>query len=250
MTSLNVQGMFDAESNLYYLYLNSNRLTNITNSLLKYFIHLLVLKLDSNQIAYIDSDAFRNLDNLQQLNLANNLISGLDRYLFSTLVQLRYLNLSMNFIEFIDDSFFSQLYKLETLDLSFNRIKYIKDFSFVSMSSLIDLYINDNQDGLALYESSLNGLESIKNLFISFKTLNQTTNKKSLLYSLKPRQENPINGVPYYASINILYEYGQPTPQVDCLLVLEFLKHNIQVNLKTDYQLGVYLSVCQFIEIF
>ena len=87
-------------------------------------------------------------------------------------------------------------------------------------------------------------------IHISFSSLNRLENQESLLRSLKAKRERIVNDVVYYKSINILYEFNYTNPQINCILVLQFLKINIQVNLKDDFHLSTFIYFCQDIDLF
>jgi hypothetical protein len=67
---------------------------------------------------------------------------------------------------------------------------------------------------------------------------------------LKAKRERIVNDVIYYKSINILYDFNYTNPQINCILVLQFLKKNIQINLKDDYLLSIFLNFCQKLDLF
>lgn len=238
-------GLFtNTDCGLKTLVINQNQLVSIDNRFLENFKQLETLKLESNFLNSIEPFSFRNNEQLVYLNLAENSLWSLDSNIFSNLLQLKYLSLSRNRLEYIDETIFSRLVNIETLDISYNRLKIIENNALIKQVLLKDLYLNENEE-LRIFFNSLVGLQSIINIHISFDFLNNSVNEQALLKSLVPHKEDPINGVPYYKSINLLYEIDANNPKVDCDMVLEFLKNNLQINLKTDFHLQVYLSVCQ-----
>lgn len=237
--------LVNKDNKLVTFYLNGNRLTHITNDMFVNMKLLSELNLNSNQISLIEFSSFWDLDMLVSLELANNSLTRLDDQLFVNLLQLKYLNLNSNKIEFISPVLFSQLINLEHLDLSFNQLKSIDDFSFLSLSFLQNINIDGNIH-LNFSSYSFYGLSSLKNLFISYQSLTIERNKNILLDSLIPKKEKTVDELIYFKSINIISE----NDLIDCLLVLDFLKKNIQVNLRTDYEMLLFLSSCQYIDLF
>jgi Leucine-rich repeat (LRR) protein len=206
--------------------------------------------INSNRISFIKPSSFSQLSVLQNLRLDNNLLTYLYNDTFANLFQLTHLNLSYNQLEVIDKSLFSDLYKLEILDLSFNRLKSIESLSLSSLLSLEIIYINYNSDSLILSKDAFYGLKSIVDIYISFNTFSRWENEESLFVSLKAKNERFVNDVVYYRSINILYDFNYSDPKINCTLVLKFLKNNVQVNLKDDYHLSIFLSFCQKLDLF
>ena len=227
------------------LNLGENLLDSITYDLLSDMKDLKTLILDSNRISSVDWSSFLDLDQLEYLSLANNSIGFLDQRTFSNLLQLGYLNLSYNHIESISRFLFAKSYNLKILDLSYNRLKSIEDFSFVELSLLQDFHLNNNRLEFVLFENSLFGLSSLVNLFITYEFISNSENKQVLLGSLKPHVERFVNGITYYKAINMLYEINEMFQHDECQIVLDFLKRNIQVNLKSDYDLLVFLYNCE-----
>ena len=241
--------IFEGE-NVKILQMNNNKLKAIYNEYFSNFLQLAELSINSNLISSIEPYSFSQLDQLETLRLDENLLTYLENRTFSNLFHLKYLNLSFNQLEFIDKSIFSDLYNLKTLELNNNRLKSIESFALNSLWLLQKIYINDNLDSLILSNDAFNGLDSIVDIYISFNTLSILENKHSLLKSLKAKNVRNVNDVIYYKSINILYEFNYTNPEINCFLVLQFLKNNIQVNLKDDYHLSIFLSSCQKLYLF
>ena len=241
--------IFEGE-NVEILQMNNNKLKTINNDHFSNLIQLAELYIYSNLINSIEAFSFSQLEKLETLRLDDNLLTNLENRTFSNLFHLKYLNLSFNQLEFIDKSLFSDLYNLETLDLSFNRIKSIESLALSSLRLLQIVYINDNSDSLILSRDAFYGLESIVDIHVSFNILSRLENEESLKSSLKANRERNVNDVVYYRSINILYYFNYTDPQINCTLVLQFLKKNIQINLKDDYHLSIFLSFCQKLDLF
>lgn len=249
LNSIDFNQMTSSDCKLKELYLNRNRIKSINPRYFTNFNILLLLHLDSNSIETIELDTFRSLDQLVYLSLGNNSISRLDETFFDNLLQLKFLNLSKNQIEFISDSIFSPLINLEVLDLGFNRLTFISNYALRNQIFIKDLYLNGNAK-LDFDELSLYGLESITNLFVSVNIFDDVSKRNILLNSLKPVSLGSINNVPYYRSINLLYDYETGNRHVDCSIVIEFAKSNLQINLKTDYHLTSFLYFCFDIDIY
>ena len=248
--SLKLSAIFDNKASPFFINARENKLTTLRGDMFINVVTIKILNFESNQISLIDSSVFWVLDQLEYLNLGNNSITYLDERTFSMTFHLKTLNLSFNQIESIQSSLFSNLYNLEILDLSGNRLKTIEENSFRSQSLLHDLFIKDNLIDFQISENSFVGLTSIQNIFVSYEFLNVDTNKRSLLASIVPKAEKTVNDVTFFRSINIIYEYDEMSPKINCTLVLDFLARNIQVNLKTDFDFLVFLSFCRNLDLF
>jgi len=208
-------------------------------------LNLVQLDLRNNQIATIHDRSFLNVKKLEILDLScNNLTLDFNRDLFSCLYHLSYLNLSNNQIERIDDRLFSKLFNLIILDLSYNQLKVISNYSFKNVNLLTFLDISFNFD-LNLDETSLNGLDSIKDIWISFELLQTNENNRIYLKnSLKLNSVRSLADLVYYQSIYINYR----EEIVDCMLTLEFIKLKIQLRLKSDSDFLHFFENCYSID--
>jgi hypothetical protein len=203
--------------------------------------------LDSNEISIIEDYSFKNLKSLENLILSNNkldLVNNTD-ILFNALTNVKFINLSSNYIELIQLNTFSNLLKLKVLDLSNNKIHFIQKNSFNGLVNLRDLYINGNEQNMKIENSSFNQFETIKTIFIDKYVLNDSfhkrifidmTNSKNILHNKTILEWN------YYPAFNLI---ALNETAYDCDLVIEFIKFNIQYNLKTESDYNNYLSFCQ-----
>ena len=250
LESLSIGSILSKANGLKILNLNNNELTSINYDMLNYLLKIEKIYLNSNSIQNIDHDSLRNLLKLEYLTLSNNSLTYIDDRTFFNLIQLRTLNLSSNQIESFSSLLFVNLYNLKTLDISSNRLKFIDNKVFQSFDLLQNLYLNDNSNSLVFSPHTFSNLTSIVNIYLSYSVLSDVTNKKYLMESLRPNPERFLGDLTFFRSINILYNYNDENAPVDCLLVIDFLKKNIQVNLKDDYSLIYYFSFCRYLEYF
>lgn len=252
LESIRLGPLINEKNSLTFLLLSNNLIEEISED---FFLNMLILntiELDSNKISSVHASAFSDLNQLENLNLANNLIETLDDRIFSNQLQLKKLNLASNRLKYINVSLFSQLYNLNSLDLSFNRLKLIEDNSFVGLSYLQTICINENSNDLELTSQALDGLSSIVDVFVSFKTLIRESNQKSIKRSLHVQLDKPVGDVNYFKSINVICNITMldvKEREKYCLLVLDFLTMNIQVNLKTDSDFVLFLNYCQKLQL-
>lgn len=148
--------------------------------------------------------------------------------------------MSHNRLEIIGQGLFSNLYNLKTLDLSHNCLRFIEEFSFKSVNLLENIFLDANSQ-LNFFPNTFYGLDSIKAISIGFKIIQKSLNKKSLLDTLKPVNLKNVGELSYFRSISLTYTDEE---KVDCELVLEFIKHMIQVNLRSDYDFVLFNRFC------
>ena len=135
--------------------------------------------------------------------------------------------------------------------MSNNQLYTIEPFSFGVQHNLKNVYLHGNKD-LFINTTSLFGLVSIENVFVSFEVLLNETNKLNLINSLNLTVYEVILNRKYYKSLNIIGTFdGQKEPAVNsiqCDTILFFLKYNYFLNLKTDSDVADFLTACQIIK--
>lgn len=228
------------ENDLVELYLNDNRLECLTDQSLATLNSLKTIDLKNNFIVNVDEMAFVNLRNLQWLDLSNNKLT-LDSNVnvFGQLSQLVSLNLSLNQIETLNGQLFARLFKLNVLDLSGNRLKTIEPYTFANLGQLVYIDVANNTN-LLMREHALIGLDSIKDVWISYDQL--ANNKRTLVGSFNLTRVRNVNDVDYYRSVYV--NYRESPSNVDCWLVLNFIKVNLQLKLKSDADYLEFLRNC------
>ena len=233
--------------NLKTLHFDHNQLEEIKRFDFIFLKNLEYFNLHSNIISSIEDDSFFHLNSLEtlilssnNLNLANN-----TQVLFNALSNIKMLNLSFNFIEIIRMNMFQNLFKLEVLDLSNNKIHSIKDESFKGLINLRDLYLNGNEQGLKIENSSFNQFEAIKTIFIDKTVLDDSLHKSIFIEMVKKKNlihNKTILKWSYFQAFNLI---SLNETFYDCGLVFEFIPFNIQYNLKTESDFSDYLANCQ-----
>jgi Leucine-rich repeat (LRR) protein len=232
------------------LQFNYIKLLNINSFL--YLTNLIELNIDHNSIEDIENYAFNHLIKLETLHLENNKLSKLDDFVFDGLFRLNYLSLRNNRIKHINNKLFCKLTKLNTLDLSSNELYLIKDYSFLKLNYLSDLYLNNNYY-LTIENSSLNGLNSIRNIFVDMDLFMNKTFKLNFLRIIRPRiSKHNFISQQYYESLEVIsYPSGSGAISIieECKIVLDFIKVNLHINLKDDYQVEYFFKNCKYIDL-
>lgn len=153
---------------LLALYMEENKLTELSSYSFKGLIHLEQLFLQRNEIKFMTSCVFCDLVNLKSLDLQANQIENLTAGVFSNLTQLQTLDLSQNNLKFIDAHCFDNLPRLRTLQMSrvhsevhldialFDPLQNLQTLEVYDSSILVHTIINSTR--------MLHGLRSIQEL--------------------------------------------------------------------------------------
>ena len=134
--------------------------------------------------------------------------------------------------------------KLEVLDLSNNKIHSIREGSFRGFINLRDFYINGNEPGLKIENSSFNQFEAIKTILIDKSILNNPCHKSIFIDMVKNKNSihnKTILKWSYFQALNLI---TLNKTFYDCGLVFELIRFNIQYNLKTESDFKEYLAFC------
>ena len=239
---------FNEINGLLYLYLDHNALKVVKNDSFELLYFLELLFINSNQLALVEAGAFKSLTNLNVLRMDDNQLEELDEYLFQNLFKLESLNLSSNRLKYLKNSTFSKLYDLIELDLSNNDLLILGPYSVSALEKLENLFLNGNEC-LRIDELGLFGLESIKNVYFSFEVLFNETNKENIKKSLSLAVAAVVMKRVYFKSINIIGTASKDgSIRNECDTILFFLKYNLFVNLKTDFEVVEFLRKCDQIK--
>jgi hypothetical protein len=90
------------------------------------------------------------------------------------------------------------------------------------------------------------GLESIQNVRVSKKALNDNQTRNVFIKLVKAKNfvvSKKLLGWKYYKSFNLLTPNGIEHEH-DCDLVISFIKFNIHFNLKTEHDFNNFILVC------
>lgn len=245
LSRINFTTLFSSDDfPLEIIYLNDNLIRLIDHLSLNRFNKLTQVDLSNNLIEHIEDDSFMNLKLLDWLDLSNNLIDlNSNTNLFDSVIRLTHLNLSSNRIELINRDLFSRLFNLHKLDVSRNKLKITEGCSLKNLNQLAYVDLSNNEQ-LVLENDSLFGMDSIKDIWISFDQL--ANNKIEILSSLIPIQVRHVGDVFYFKSIYV--NYREQT--VECQLVLDFIKRNIQLKLRTEQDFLHFLDKCYSFKFF
>lgn len=244
MQTIDFRDLF-VDNQIKKLKLDNNYITYIGEQSFVNMFDLSHLDLSFNKLFDLKREIFFNVRSLTYLDVAFNLIGNdLNEGLFDFQFQLSYLNLSHNQIEYLRENLFSNLFNLQTLDISSNKLKLIQNNLFDSLGQLHILVIANNTN-VYFEDKSLKGLKSIKDFWIDFKSL--INNQNNIIESLRLQQVKNVSDVTYYQSIYINYE---DKDILDCNLMLRFIKKNLQINLKSDFQYKLFLEKCFSFELF
>jgi Leucine-rich repeat (LRR) protein len=168
--------VFAGLTHLKDLDLSRNNISSIDGEVFYFNTNVTFLRLASNGLTEINATAFSELDLLQHLDLSNNRISSIQPEIFHNNVNLEWLSLSNNRLAEIDPSTFQQQGNLSYLDLSGNMITQIKGRMFCTNTKLHTLLLANNnisefdplafpeENQLSYLDVSGNKIEKLENL--------------------------------------------------------------------------------------
>lgn len=137
-------------TSLTELYLNQNRITEVTSDVL-HLPNLKRLDLSNNELKYVDKDAFRYIKNLEYLNLANNWFTSFEMISFHHLGNLVEIVLDDNQLggsleenNLFDRSGYGLTHKIKSLSISGINLKSVHENFFVDVYDLKRLDISNN----------------------------------------------------------------------------------------------------------
>ena len=208
LTNVHPCSWFDAVTNIYFLLLAHNSITNIDG--IQCLSKMKVFNLFDNELSTIPT--LTNLVNLEILDLGRNAIhyvSGDEvtpttrlRYLFldgnemlrlgvlSNSSSIIFLDLQVNNLTYIPAFCFDSLQSLKTLNLSCNYVKYIGEFAFPQNLQELGLYGNELLD----LGSNIEHLSQLQKLQIGHNNLTQFNIKlPSVMYF--DISENPLENL-------------------------------------------------------
>ncbi|XP_054709096.1 leucine-rich repeat-containing protein 4B-like [Uloborus diversus] len=173
---------------LMRLWLNGNCLTRVPRNLPP---SLLALYMEENKLTELSSYSFKGLTHLEQLFLQRNEIRILAPCVFCDLVNLKSLDLQANQIEDLPSGIFSNLTQLETLDLSQNNLKMIDSRCFEGLTRLTALQMSRVPSTIQMDESTFDALQSLQILEVYDSSLLVQTimNSTRMLHGLRRVQE-------------------------------------------------------------
>ena len=208
-------GDFAGLTNLQYLYMNRNSISDI--SALENLTSLTNLALHSNSIS--DISALENLTSLTNLNLMHNSISDISA--LSGLTSLTHLGLSGNSISNI--SVLSGLTSLKTLLLSNNSISDISVLEHLTSLKDLGLYNNSISNISALEDlTTLKGLGLSKNSISNISALEDLTAMEYLY--LGSNSITDISALEDLTKLHTLYLYDNSISDISALENLTALR--------------------------
>jgi len=161
------------------LYLNGNKITEITIEDFKHLTELTYLSMNFNQIEKLPKHVGDYLPNLRMLYLTANKIKEISSGILDGYEEIEVLNLDQNQIEQIPDHSFSRMSSLRELLLGQNKLKTINENTFYGLKKLVKLQLSDNNLN-SLHE---NAFQSTPNLIELFLYVNKITQIQKGLFS-------------------------------------------------------------------
>ncbi|KAF2892622.1 hypothetical protein ILUMI_13549 [Ignelater luminosus] len=138
---------FSKTTEMLFLQLEDNNITEITADTFRNLQKLGQLLLDHNKLSYLGNNVFKGFDRLEIISLSSNYIKEIDEDAFYHLGTLRMFYLSNNILTNIPVINLKQYNNLTVLDLGFNRIRSIPDNSFANFTALEELVLEGNKIG-------------------------------------------------------------------------------------------------------
>ncbi|XP_063233059.1 toll-like receptor 3 [Bacillus rossius redtenbacheri] len=108
------------------------------------FPNLTALYVDGNRLRDLSGDCLSGLPELTNISLANNLIPSLPPAVFRWNQKLQFIDLSANRMDSLDPAVFRNLSRLRHLNVSHNTIKVLRPDTFSGLESLERLLISYN----------------------------------------------------------------------------------------------------------
>ena len=156
---------FRGLSNLGWLALSANDLSELPEGVFDDLSSLERLTLSSNDLSALPEGVFNDLSSLEILTLYSNDLSALPEGVFDDLTNLKQLSLSGNDLSALPEGVFDDLTNLKQLSLSGNDLSEWPESVFNDLSSLEWLSLHGN-DLSELPEGALDGLTNMERLFL------------------------------------------------------------------------------------
>ncbi|EZA57276.1 Insulin-like growth factor-binding protein complex acid labile subunit [Ooceraea biroi] len=131
-------------SDLTYLDLSNNSLSEISDGSFRTLVGLVRLNLCKNAIGTVDENAFRGLDRLESLDLSDNRLADLPDSALTPLYSLQKLDLSGNQLQVLGARWFESLDRLRELDVSRNGLARAASGTLQPLSGLSVLRLAEN----------------------------------------------------------------------------------------------------------
>ncbi|XP_070508445.1 leucine-rich repeat-containing protein let-4-like [Chironomus tepperi] len=152
--------------NLKHVFIASNGLTALPETLFATTISLEKLHIDHNDMESLPELIFSNLRQLRDLQIEYTKISSFPPKIFSSLDSLTFLDLIGNKITSLNPKWFENLQKLDHLHMSNNKIVEIPANAFSSLPKLTYITLARNNIK-SLHSNSFQNLKSLKTLYLS-----------------------------------------------------------------------------------
>ena len=114
------------------------------------------------------------------------------------------------------------------------------------MKNLKDLYLQ-NEINMKIELNSFNRFNSIQNIYVSRQLLDNNLTQSIFINLIKNKNllnHKKILHREYFKSVNLITLNYFNFTQLDCELVLRFIRFNIHFNLKTDNNYDSFLNSC------
>ncbi|XP_039677450.1 toll-like receptor 13 [Perca fluviatilis] len=179
----------DIPRNASSLDLNSNSISKITGTDLKYLPKLTYASLGFNLISHIDDGAFADLEKLKVLFLSNNNLTKVTDNMFQGLSKLVKLFMDVNRISYISPVAFQSLVSLEELDLGSNYLQQIADVAPIfKLPTLNKLSLENNKFTSFQSDDLPLNISKIKTLYLTMNPLRKFSLTKDVFPHLRSLQ--------------------------------------------------------------
>nr|XP_006815425.1 PREDICTED: insulin-like growth factor-binding protein complex acid labile subunit-like [Saccoglossus kowalevskii] len=129
---------------LNYLNIERNVITNISPNAFAGITNLIQLSLYRNALTSLPETVFHGLPNLRELDISYNKLQSLNSSLFNGLNELLELHIGNNDITFLPSEIFHNCHKLTVLDLSHNKLQSLSSSLFNELNELLELHLDNN----------------------------------------------------------------------------------------------------------
>ena len=130
------QGNFEGAQHLERIYINNNKIPQLTDNIFSGASNLEIIDMKLNGIKSISNQTFAGLTKLRSIYMSHNSLKFLPRDIFDDLINLRNVSFTGNSLESVDGDLFKNNLKITHLRLSNNHLSVIGSNLITNLKSL------------------------------------------------------------------------------------------------------------------